>query len=206
MLLARRVVARGVLAAGTARADGDPASDYLLSSEGRSSRSTPRSRRRSSRSCSRSSTRPRTAGLQDPRRAHRHQPTTSAPSPRSGAKPQTYARFLGAELRFVYKQRLLVVMPNGFGFYWQGHPVDREQGVLAKIPVGQGAGRPRRRGRDGRRAARRGGERDGSRAGGAKTTSSGDSTCRRHRARRGRGDRARRAAAARATTPRPERA
>src|SRR5689334_16901388 len=31
------------------------------------------------------------------------------------AKPTTYARFLGQELFFVYKGRLLVVMPNGFG-------------------------------------------------------------------------------------------
>jgi hypothetical protein len=30
-------------------------------------------------------------------------------------KPQQYALFLGQELRFVYKGRLLVVMPNGYG-------------------------------------------------------------------------------------------
>ncbi len=30
-------------------------------------------------------------------------------------KPQTYARFLGSELRFIYKDNLLVVMPQGFG-------------------------------------------------------------------------------------------
>jgi hypothetical protein len=35
--------------------------------------------------------------------------------PQLWAKPQTYARFLGAELRFVYKGTLLVVMPQGFG-------------------------------------------------------------------------------------------
>jgi hypothetical protein len=35
--------------------------------------------------------------------------------PQLWAKPQTYARFLGAELRFVYKDTLLVVMPQGFG-------------------------------------------------------------------------------------------
>ncbi len=35
--------------------------------------------------------------------------------PQLWAKPQTYATFLGAELRFVYKDTLLVVMPQGFG-------------------------------------------------------------------------------------------
>jgi hypothetical protein len=32
-------------------------------------------------------------------------------------KPKTYARFLGEELRQVYTGRLLIVMPNGFGFF-----------------------------------------------------------------------------------------
>ena len=35
--------------------------------------------------------------------------------PQLWAKPQVYARFLGAELRFVYKDTLLVVMPQGLG-------------------------------------------------------------------------------------------
>jgi hypothetical protein len=35
--------------------------------------------------------------------------------PQLWAKPQTYAKFLGAELRFVYKDTLLVVMPQGLG-------------------------------------------------------------------------------------------
>jgi hypothetical protein len=54
-------------------------------------------------------------------------------------KPQTYARFLGQELVFLYKQRLLVVMPNGFGFFWHGHAVSQEYGTLAKIRIGTGA-------------------------------------------------------------------
>jgi hypothetical protein len=53
-------------------------------------------------------------------------------------KPRTYARFLGAELEFVYKGRLLIVMPNGFGFFWSGHDVSREYGTLAKIRIGPG--------------------------------------------------------------------
>ena len=35
--------------------------------------------------------------------------------------PRTYARFLSLELSFAYTQRLLVVMPNGLGFNWPSH-------------------------------------------------------------------------------------
>jgi hypothetical protein len=54
-------------------------------------------------------------------------------------RPRTYARFLGAELQFVYAKRLLIVMPNGFGVSWKGHTVDREYAVLSKVPIGKGA-------------------------------------------------------------------
>jgi hypothetical protein len=54
-------------------------------------------------------------------------------------QPRTYARFLGAELQFVYAKRVLIVMPNGFGIYWKGHAVDRDYAVLSKIPIGKGA-------------------------------------------------------------------
>jgi hypothetical protein len=53
-------------------------------------------------------------------------------------KPETYARFLGQELLFVYKQRLLIVMPNGFGFFWSGHDVSKEYATLAKIKIATG--------------------------------------------------------------------
>lgn len=53
-------------------------------------------------------------------------------------KPRTYARFLGAELGYVYKQRLLVVMPNGFGFNRPKHTVTAEYALLARIPVRPG--------------------------------------------------------------------
>ena len=51
-------------------------------------------------------------------------------------QPRQYARFLGAELQFIYKQRLLVLMPNGFGFNWPKHPSSKEYAVLSTIPVG----------------------------------------------------------------------
>jgi len=53
-------------------------------------------------------------------------------------KPKLYARFLGEEDAAFFKQRLLVVMPNGFGFYRPGHPVDAEYAALSKIPIGTG--------------------------------------------------------------------
>jgi hypothetical protein len=52
--------------------------------------------------------------------------------------PRTYARFLGGEIAFLYKQRLLVVMPNGFGFNWPGHPVARQYTLLGRIPIAKG--------------------------------------------------------------------
>ena len=53
-------------------------------------------------------------------------------------KPRTYARFLGAELIYVYKNRLLVVMPNGFGFNRPGHSPRAEYRMLSKIPIKPG--------------------------------------------------------------------
>jgi protein SCO1 len=53
-------------------------------------------------------------------------------------KPRTYARFLGIELSFSYKGRLLVVMPNGFGFNWPRHPRAASERMLAQVPVGPG--------------------------------------------------------------------
>ena len=53
-------------------------------------------------------------------------------------KPDAYARFLGVELSLAYKQRLLIVMPNGFGFYWTGHPAAAAYQVLNKLRVGTG--------------------------------------------------------------------
>jgi hypothetical protein len=54
-------------------------------------------------------------------------------------KPRTYAKFLGLELGFVYKQRLLVVMANGFGFNWPKHPPAAEYALLSKIRIPPGA-------------------------------------------------------------------
>jgi cytochrome oxidase Cu insertion factor (SCO1/SenC/PrrC family)/thiol-disulfide isomerase/thioredoxin len=52
--------------------------------------------------------------------------------------PREYARFLGLELSLAYKQRLLVVMPDGFGFNWAGHSADAGYRALGGIPIGPG--------------------------------------------------------------------
>lgn len=48
-------------------------------------------------------------------------------------KPQQYARFLGTELSFVYKGRLLVVMPSGLAVTNDGKPLPQEQAVVDRI-------------------------------------------------------------------------
>jgi hypothetical protein len=51
--------------------------------------------------------------------------------------PQSYARFLGSELAFVYTKPLLIAMPSGFGVYHRNKPVAKEQRVLARVPPGK---------------------------------------------------------------------
>ena len=55
-------------------------------------------------------------------------------------QPRAYARFLGIELSLAYKQRLLVVMPNGLGFNWPGHASTAAYRTLAGVAVRSGAG------------------------------------------------------------------
>jgi hypothetical protein len=49
-------------------------------------------------------------------------------------KPQKYAEFLGLELSFVYRDRLLVVMPTGYGYSVKGDPDPKAGAVLKKLP------------------------------------------------------------------------
>jgi hypothetical protein len=49
-------------------------------------------------------------------------------------KPTTYARFLGQELAFVYKNRLLIVMPNGYGVSRNGKSLPDAQRVVDALP------------------------------------------------------------------------
>lgn len=55
-------------------------------------------------------------------------------------EPKDYADYLGAELSIVYKQRVLVVMPNGYGIYHLGHSTARDGRVLERLPSPRTAG------------------------------------------------------------------
>jgi hypothetical protein len=49
-------------------------------------------------------------------------------------KAQRYAQFLGLELSFQYRDHLLVVMPNGFGYSVNGKPDPKGIAVLRNLP------------------------------------------------------------------------
>jgi len=51
-------------------------------------------------------------------------------------KPSQYAAFLGQEIGAFYSGPLLVVMPNGYGIYDEGHSTAAEKAVLAKLKIG----------------------------------------------------------------------
>ena len=53
-------------------------------------------------------------------------------------KPQVYAKFLGRELMFLYRGRLLVVMPQGYGYYDGRGRRGTELRVLRGLGVGKG--------------------------------------------------------------------
>jgi hypothetical protein len=50
--------------------------------------------------------------------------------------PQQYSEFLGKEIAFVYTGPLLVSMPSGFGYYDQGKPVAKQLQALSKLKPG----------------------------------------------------------------------
>jgi hypothetical protein len=49
-------------------------------------------------------------------------------------KPQKYAEFLGLELSFQYRDRLVVVMPSGYGYSIDGRPDAAGIRVVKKLP------------------------------------------------------------------------
>ena len=53
-------------------------------------------------------------------------------------KPRKYAPFLGRELAFQYRGRLLTAMPQGFAFYWYKHPARREQRIVDSVQIQPG--------------------------------------------------------------------
>lgn len=52
--------------------------------------------------------------------------------------PTKYAPFLAREIAFSYRGRLLTSMPQGFAFFWYGHPHAKEQAIVDSVPIKPG--------------------------------------------------------------------
>jgi hypothetical protein len=122
--------------AAVARADGDPASDYLLTQQAflPFDAKIPRAEQQKLASVVAAANR---AGYTI-RVALISSRYDLGAVPSLWRKPRTYARFLGAELQFVYANRLLVVMPNGLGFNRPHHSPGKEYATLRGIGVAPG--------------------------------------------------------------------
>jgi hypothetical protein len=126
------------LAPPSARADGDPASDYLLVQ----SVFLPFNTKPDPDAVRRLSTIVREAGavgfkIKVALIASRFD---LGAVPQLYLKPQPYSQFLGQEIAFVYRSRLLVVMPNGFGYAIRGARAPAARRALAGLaPPGRDA-------------------------------------------------------------------
>jgi hypothetical protein len=137
-LAAAAAVAFAAVAFGVApaRADGDPASDILLVDNVFLTYSvdvTPAAKTALQQTVTRlnhHSFRVKVAVVADP--------ADLGAVPSLFGKPQLYAKFLGTEISFQYTNRLLVVMPSGFGFWRDRKPITREKKILARLTVRQG--------------------------------------------------------------------
>jgi hypothetical protein len=125
------IVASGV-AAGIARADGDPASDFLISQRLFTSfvhRPSPAAEARLQAAVDAAA-----RGRLPIRVALIADPYDLGSVGVLYRQPQRYAKFLGQEISFLYKGRLLVVMPNGYGL-WRQRPLPRRDlAAIAALP------------------------------------------------------------------------
>jgi hypothetical protein len=121
------------LAPAAARADGDPASDYLLTVDV----FLPFDAKLPARSAQ------QLTGLVKEARAQGYPIKVALIAGRYDlgsvvslyGQPQHYAAFLGQELSLVFQGTLLVVMPQGYGVYRHGRPTAAEQHRLAALPT-----------------------------------------------------------------------
>ena len=119
------------VAAGTARADGDPASDYLLGQQvflpfdAKLSKTKEEELIGLVANANRAGYTIRVAVIWSA--------YDLGAVPSLWRKPTLYARFLGQELQFVYKNRLLIVMPNGFGISKNGRLLPHEATVISTV-------------------------------------------------------------------------
>ena len=58
--------------------------------------------------------------------------------PQMFGRPQPYAEFLGSEIGFVFQGHLVVAMPQGLGLSFKGGKPDPNRGVVARIRVNGG--------------------------------------------------------------------
>ncbi len=145
------VLAAALAVVPLARADGDPASDYLLT------RSTfvPPDLGVSAADAARLST---TVALAQARGYPIHVALIGSAYDLGSIssldrRPKRYARFLSAELTLIYHGPLLIVMPNGFGVARAGKLLPSEQRVVDRLPApGTGGTRLVQSGIDGVRA------------------------------------------------------
>jgi hypothetical protein len=127
------LLASSVLTAPPARANGDPASDYLISQpvffpfESRVSDTAAEKLTQVLEAA-------KEAGL-EVRVALIATPVDLGAVPVLYEKPQRYANFLGQELVFFYKGMLLVVMPNGYGLHQPGAALTEDKAELARLPM-----------------------------------------------------------------------
>jgi hypothetical protein len=126
------VVAACLCAASVARANGDPASDYLLGQN----TFLPFTAKIDNNQVQRLDALLREAQKADfrTRVAVILNPSDLGTAFSLYGKPQKYAAFLGLELSFVYRDRLLVVMPNGYGYALNADPDPKASAVLKKLP------------------------------------------------------------------------
>jgi hypothetical protein len=130
------VLVLAALAAHAARADGDPASDVLivqtvfLPFQAQLPKPLEQKLTRATVEATKAGFRIRVALIE--------QPSDLGAVPSLFERPQTYSKFLWQELSFVYKGGVLIVMPNGFGFYDGRDPSASTQKVLSGIPIGAG--------------------------------------------------------------------
>jgi len=132
LLFAAALAALAGVATTTARADGDPASDvlYLQDVFVPYAAPTPDVVKRlvdTVAAANRAGFRIKVAVIQS------EQDLGSVPSLFN--RQTIYARFLGTELKLFYRDRLLVVMPAGFGVYRDGLPVEREVAALGMVTI-----------------------------------------------------------------------
>jgi hypothetical protein len=121
-----------LLVPAAARADGDPASDYLLTQPV----FTPFSEKIPQASVD------QLLAIQNEAKRKGYEVRVALIASRTDlgsvpslfGKPEPYARFLWQEIRFVYHGPLLVVMPDGYGYWQQGGKADAALARLAKLP------------------------------------------------------------------------